>query len=246
VIEFVFMLTHHDRTVDNPVGRYEQIRGCGLRYIGFKDIGAPVAELREVCARAHADGLEVMLEVVSTTRQEELRSVAASSEIGVDWLLGGTHPEDGLAVLGRAGAAGGGGNGTRPRYCPFPGRVVGHPSVLQGEIGEIAESARRITALDGVFGLDLLAYRHQTADAAELTRAVVQAASGPVIAAGSVASAGQIRALDQAGAWGFTIGGAIFEGRLPGGPSIAGQVREVLRIAGGSARASTAAGPEPG
>jgi hypothetical protein len=187
-----------------------------------------------------------MLEVVSTTAEEELRSVAASAEIGVDWVLGGTHPEDGLAVLGRRAGAADGANGTWPRYCPFPGTVVGHPSILQGEIGEIAESARRITALDGVFGLDLLAYRHQTADAAELTRAVVQAASGPVIAAGSVASTGQIRALDQAGAWGFTIGGAIFEGRLPGGPSIAGQVREVLRVAGGSARASTAAGPEPG
>ena len=244
MIEFVFMLTHHDRTMDNPVGLYEQVRGCGLRYIGFKDIGVPAAELREVCARAHADGLEVMLEVVSTTAEEELRSVAASAEIGVDWLLGGTHPEDGLAVLGRAGAAGGG-TGTGPRYCPFPGTVVGHPSILQGEIGEIAESARRITALDGVFGLDLLAYRHQTADAAELTRAVVQAASGPVIAAGSVASAAQIRALDQAGAWGFTIGGAIFEGRLPGGPSIAGQVREVLRVAGESGPSSPA-GPGPG
>ena len=233
MIEFVFMLTHHDATVDDPAGVYEQVRGCGLRYVGFKDIGAPVAELREVCARAHADGLEVMLEVVSTTREEELRSVAAAGEIGVDWLLGGTHPEDGLKILGEGGPAADG----RPRYCPFPGTVVGHPSILRGEIAEIAGSARRITALDGVFGLDLLAYRHQTADAAELTRAVVRAASGPVIAAGSVASTGQIRALDQAGAWGFTIGGAIFEGRLPGGPSIAGQVREVLRAA---------AGPEPG
>jgi hypothetical protein len=252
VIEFVFMLTHHDRTVDNPAGVYEQIRECGLRYVGFKDIGVPVAELREVCARAHADGLEVMLEVVSTTREEELRSVAASAEIGVDWLLGGTHPEDGLRILnaGPVRNDGAARSDSRPRYCPFPGTVVGHPSILQGEIAEIAESARRITALDGVFGLDLLAYRHQTADAAELTRAVVRAASGPVIAAGSVASTGQIRALDQAGAWGFTIGGAIFEGRLPGGPSIAGQVREVLRAAGGSGGSSpggsTAAGPGPG
>jgi len=231
LIEFVFMLTHHDRTVDGPVGVYEQVRGCGLRYVGFKDIGVPVAELREVCARAHADGLEVMLEVVSTTPEEELRSVAAAAEIGVDWLLGGTHPEDGLKILDAAAGPG------RPRYCPFPGTVVGHPSVLQGEIDEIAESARRMTALDGVFGLDLLAYRHQSADAAELTRAVVQAASGPVIAAGSVASVEQIRALDQAGAWGFTIGGAIFEGRLPGGPGIDGQIREVLQAA---------ADPEPG
>jgi hypothetical protein len=227
VIEFVFMLTHHDRTVHHPASVYEQVRPCGLRYVGFKDIGVPVAELREVCARAHADGLEVMLEVVSTTRQEELRSVAAATEIGVDWLLGGTHPEDGVRLLSESEAR----NGARPRYCPFPGTVVGHPSILRGEIDEIADSARRITALDGVYGLDLLAYRHQTADPAELTRAVVQAASGPVIAAGSVATTGQIRALNQAGAWGFTIGGAIFEGRLPGGPSIAGQVREVLRAA---------------
>lgn len=230
MIKFVFMLTHHDRTVDNPTGVYEQLRGCGLRYVGFKDIGASVKDLQEVCARAHEDGLEVMLEVVSTTKEEELRSVAASAEIGVDWLLGGTHPEDGLRVLDEAG---GNGQGGPVKYCPFPGIVVGHPSILQGDIAEIAESARLITDLDGVYGLDLLAYRHQTADAAELTRAVVRAASGPVIAAGSVASVAQIRALDQAGAWGFTIGGAIFEGQLPGGPSIAGQVREVLRAAEG-------------
>jgi phosphoribosylformimino-5-aminoimidazole carboxamide ribonucleotide (ProFAR) isomerase len=62
---------------------------------------------------------------------------------------------------------------------------------------------------------------------------VVRAANGPVIAAGSVASTAQIEALDGAGAWGFTIGGAIFEGKLPGGPSVAGQVREVLRAAAG-------------
>ena len=221
MIEFVFMLTHHDRTVDDPLAVYAEVRGCGLRYVGFKDIGASVPQLRDVCAKAQDDGLEVMLEVVSTSREDELRSVAAAAEIGVDWVLGGTHPQDGCRALA----------GSNARYCPFPGRVVGHPSVLEGEIAEIADSARAITALDGVFGLDLLAYRHPTADVGELTRAVVQASSGPVIAAGSVASVAQIQALDAAGAWGFTIGGAIFEGRLPGGPSLGGQVREVLLAA---------------
>jgi hypothetical protein len=218
VIEFVFMLTHHDRTVDRPLDVYESIRDCGLRYVGFKDIGASPAELREVCERAQADGLEVMLEVVSVSKEDELNSIAAAGEIGVDWVLGGTHPGDGLAVLA----------GSKAKYCPFPGRVVGHPSVLLGEISEIADSARDITAMDGVHGLDLLAYRHPTADVAALTKAVVEAASGPVIAAGSVASLEQIATLDAAGAWGFTIGGAIFEGKLPGGPSVSEQIRQVL------------------
>ena len=224
MIEFVFMLTHHDATIDDPLAVYREVRDCGLRYVGFKDIGAPVETLREACAAAHADGLEVMLEVVSTTREEELTSAVAAADIGVDWLLGGTHPGDVLKVIDPAAA----------RYCPFPGTVVGHPSVLRGAVAEIAESGRAMTALEGVYGLDLLAYRHPTADAAALTRAVVDAASGPVIAAGSVTSTAQIAALDEAGAWGFTIGGAIFEGRLPGGPSVAGQIREVLRAAGTS------------
>jgi len=235
VIEFVFMLTHHDRTVDRPLAVYEQIRDCGLRYVGFKDVGAGIAELREVCGQAHADGLEVMLEVVSVSKDDELRSIAAAADIGVDWVLGGTHPVDGLAVLA----------GAKARYCPFPGTVVGHPSVLLGEIGEIAESARQITALDGVFGLDLLAYRHPSADAAALTSAVVQASAGPVIAAGSVASLEQIKALDAAGAWGFTIGGAIFEGRLPGGPSVDGQIRQVLAAAAQPAARPAARPPAP-
>jgi hypothetical protein len=225
VIEFVFMLTHHDRTVDRPLEVYESIRDCGLRYVGFKDVGAAAAELREVCDQAHADGLEVMLEVVSVSKEDELTSIAAAGEIGVDWVLGGTHPRDGLAVLA----------GSKAKYCPFPGKVVGHPSVLLGEIDEIASSARDITALDGVHGLDLLAYRHPSADVAALTRAVVDASAGPVIAAGSVASAGQIATLDAAGAWGFTIGGAIFEGKLPGAPSIAEQIRQVLAVAAASA-----------
>jgi hypothetical protein len=222
VIEFIFMLTKDDRTVDGARQVYEELRGSGLRYVGFKDIGQPVPVLREICQTAQQDGLEVMLEVVSTSKEDELRSLEAAAGIGVDWVLGGTHAAEGVKVLA----------GREAKYCPFPGRVVGHPSILEGEIGEIADSARDITALDGVYGLDLLAYRHQTADVAELTRAVVSAASGPVIAAGSVSTLAQVEALEAAGAWGFTIGSAIFDGLLPGGPSVAGQVRAVLQATG--------------
>jgi phosphoribosylformimino-5-aminoimidazole carboxamide ribonucleotide (ProFAR) isomerase len=64
-----------------------------------------------------------------------------------------------------------------------------------------------------------------------LVRSVVAAASGPVIVAGSVASLQQIRDIAAAGAWGFTIGGAVFEALLPGGPDLAGQIKAVLSAA---------------
>jgi hypothetical protein len=220
VINFVFMLTHDDATVPDALPVLDRLRGTGLRYVGFKDVGATVAQLTEVCAAAHEQGLEVMLEVVSTSAEDERRSLEAAGPIGVDWVLGGTDAESGAKLL----------NGS-VRYCPFPGRVVGHPSVLEGTVEQIAADAARITAIDGVSGVDLLAYRHATADVEELTRAVVQASAGPVIAAGSVASFAQIEALARAGAWGFTIGGAIFEGRFPGAPDVAAQVRAVLAAA---------------
>ena len=225
MIEFIFMLTHNDVTVADAPHVFEDLRESGLRYVGFKDIGQPPDVLAGITSEAHGVGMEVMLEVVSTTREDELRSLEAARGIGVDWVLGGTHADEGVSILG----------GAAVKYCPFPGTVVGHPSVLRGSIDEIADHAARLTALDGVFGVDLLAYRHEEVDPVELTRAVADAIDGPVIAAGSVASLEQVAALDDAGAWGFTIGGAIFEQRLPGGPTVAGQVASVLSAAGGAA-----------
>jgi hypothetical protein len=222
VIEFIFMLTHDDVTVADAPEVLDTLRDSGLRHVGFKDVGPPPEVLAEVAAAAHDAGMEVMLEVVSTEVEDELRSLRAARSIGVDWVLGGTHPERGAEILA----------GTDVRYCPFPGTVTGHPSVLSGEIETIAADAAQLTAIDGVHGVDLLAYRHRSADPVALTRAVVEAIDGPVIAAGSVASLEQIAALESVGAWGFTIGGAIFEHRLPGGPSVAGQVAAVLAAAG--------------
>jgi hypothetical protein len=224
MIHFVFMLTREDATVPNAIEVLEELRGSGLRYVGFKDVGASPEQLAEVARTAHDQDLEVMLEVVSTSVEDERRSLEAAAPIGVDWVLGGTHPELGTEILAGAGV----------RYCPFPGTVVGHPSVLEGSIEEIAGDARRLTASEGVDGVDLLAYRHASVDVEELTAAVVEASAGPVIAAGSVAGFEQIAALERAGAWGFTIGSAIFDGLLPGGPSVAGQVEAVLEAAGGA------------
>ena len=215
--EFIFMLTHSDRTVSNARAVYDEIRSTAIRYVGFKDIGLPIPELRALAKSIRADGREVMLEVVSEDPADELRSIRAALEIGVDWLLGGTHPDEALEIIA----------GTPVRYCPFPGRVIGHPSQLRGTIDEIAADAAALTARPGVHGLDLLAYRYD-GDVEALTAAVNERASGPVIAAGSVDSLERIAALARIGVWGFTIGGAIFDGRFTGAPSIPAQIDTVL------------------
>jgi hypothetical protein len=215
---FIFMLTHQDRTVPDALAVYRGLAGIpDLRYVGFKDIGASVEQLRELTAAIRADGREVMLEVVSEHAGAELRSIEAARDLGVDWVLGGTHVDAGLDALA----------GTEIRYCPFPGRVIGHPSLLRGTIEEIASDAAAMTARPGVHGLDLLAYRHD-GNVPALVQAVVAASTGPVIAAGSVDSRERIETLVQRGVWGFTIGGAIFDGRFPGAPDVAAQVRCVL------------------
>jgi hypothetical protein len=227
VIEFIFMLTRNDQTVPDAMAVYDQVRDSDLRLIGFKDIGLPPAELRALATAMRADGREVFLEVVSEHAEDELRSVSAALDIGVDWLLGGTHPDEALSILDQVGPPGTTG---RPKYCPFPGHIVGHPSVLTGTLDEITASARELTARPGVDGLDLLAYRWD-GDVPALTRSVVDASAGPVIAAGSVDSAQRINDLAAAGAWAFTIGGAIFDNRLPAQHTVRAQVDHALELA---------------
>lgn len=216
-MDFIFMLTNNDRTVDDALAVLQEVKSTGLTHVGFKDVGATPEQQRALADSAHEAGMTVYLEVVSTSLEAELASVAAGRAAGVDWILGGTNPEQALPILARSGT----------RYAPFPGRIVGHPSVLEGTVAEISADAARLTALDGVNGVDLLAYRHQSVDPLALTAAVVAASAGPVIAAGSVVTQDQVDGLKRAGAAAFTIGGAIFDGRLPG-DGVAGQVKAAL------------------
>jgi len=220
VTEFIFMLTRNDMTVPDAPAVYEQVRDTDLRLIGFKDIGATTETLRELTRRMHADGRTVFLEVVSENAEDELRSIRAAAEIGVDVVMGGTNVDAALPVLAGSGL----------RYFPFPGRVVGHPSLLRGTMEEIAASAASLTSRPGVHGLDLLAYRFD-GDVPELVRAVLAATDAPIVAAGSVDSLERIRLLCGLGVWAFTIGGAVFDGRLPGGTSIRDQVETALAAA---------------
>ena len=218
-LRFIFMLTRNDRTVEDASEQLQTALALGVRHIGFKDIGLPIAQLKALNATIKAGGATSYLEVVSLDRDSEIVSARAAVEIGVDILLGGTRVDDVLPVIA----------GSNIQYCPFPGRISGHPSVLEGTIEEIVESARALAARDGVHGLDLLAYRSKE-DVPALMKAVCAAVSKPVYVAGSIAGPERIGVVKDAGAAGFTIGTAALDGMYPApGKDVSSQLAAILR-----------------
>lgn len=218
-LRFIFMLTRSDRTVEDASQHLKTAIQLGVRHIGFKDIGLPLDQLKALSKAIKNGGAKSYLEVVSLDRESEIRSASAAVEIGVDVLLGGTRVDDVLRVI----------SGTSIEYCPFPGRISGHPSVLEGSIEEIVESAKALAARDGVHGLDLLAYRSRE-DVPTLVRAVCSAVPKPVYVAGSIDTPDQIATVKQAGAAGFTIGTAALDGKYPAAHTdVSSQLAAIIR-----------------
>lgn len=217
---FILMLTKDDRTVADAHAVYTRLRSSALRHVGFKDVGLPWPELQALARQIKADGRTLMLEVVSTGHDQELASVEAAVRLGVDYVLGGKRAREAVEIL----------KGTGIQYFPFAGRTLGLPTRLMGTAEEIVDDARFLAALPGVHGLDLLAYRFD-GDAVALTQAVVAAANVPVIAAGSIHSVARVQAMQAAGAWGFTVGSALFERTFPVDP-VRSQVDAILELEG--------------
>ena len=218
---FIVMLTNNDVTVTECLDVYDEIRGADVEWVGFKDKNAGEEKLRVLVNMIHEDGRKAVLEVVSETVQEELRSLEMARSLGVNMVMGGTNVNQALPLLAGSGLP----------YYPFPGQVVDHPSVLAGPLEHIVGSARDLSILDGVHGLDLLAYRWNGGHVAELIAKVVATSEVPVVVAGSIADVSQIATVNSAGAWAFTVGSALFERRFVPGGSVRAQVDAVCAAA---------------
>ena len=228
---FIFMLTANDRTVPDARARLEEVLAGGARHIGFKDIGLAFDDLKALASDIRAAGGQSYLEVVSLDADSELASARAAVALDVDCLLGGTRAEA-VAPIIRAHPI---------RYFPFAGKVVDHPSVLDGTLESIVDSAKRLVALESVHGLDLLAYRF-AGDVPALMRSVCDAVDhAPVIVAGSIDREERVIAAAEAGAAGFTVGTAALNENFPAhGGGLAAQVRAILNLTGRALRMSTA------
>jgi hypothetical protein len=200
--ELIVMLTHQDETVPDALELFESTKDYPITHWGFKDVGLSPREMQRVAAAMKQAGKVTFLEVVSLSEEAGLRGARLAVEAGFDILMGTVfYPSIGDYLADKA-----------IHYYPFPGRVHGHPSILDGAIEEIVAHACKLESY-GVHGLDLLTYRY-TGNAPGLLSQVVQSTGIPVISAGSIASFERIGEVWDSGAWGFTIGSAFFEKRF--------------------------------
>jgi hypothetical protein len=219
-MDFIFMLTRHDQTVEECLDVMEAIRPVGLKHMGFKDVGVDHATLERLHSAIKESGATSYMEVVSTTPEAVLNSAHVARRLGVDRLMGGTDVAGVMQIL----------EGTNTAYFPFPGRPVGHPTKLGGSPAEVEEQCRRFLT-QGCAGVDLLAYRATEAEPLELIRAARRGLgrNGLLIVAGSIDSPQRIGAIAEAGTDAFTIGSAAFDGSFsPRKGLLANQLRDIV------------------
>jgi hypothetical protein len=218
-MDFIFMLTRGDKTVEDCLSVFDQIAPLGLKHIGFKDVGVDFGTLVKLTERIRAAGLTSYMEVVSETPEACHKSAEAARKLGIDRLLGGTDVARVKKILA----------GTHTAYFPFPGFPVGHPTRLGGKPQDVIAHCERFMA-DGCGGADLLAFRATEAQPLELVRAARRGlGSGYLIVAGSIGSRQRIAEVAAAGADAFTIGTAVFDGSYsPRKGSLLSQLSDVI------------------
>jgi len=214
--ELIVMLTHNDKTVSDAKKVFASAKDSKAKLWGFKEVGLPVNEMKELVALMKKAGKTTFLEVVAYTEEECLKSARIAVECGFDALMGTVYFDNVKAVTDAANM----------KYYPFVGKIEGRPSVLKGTIEGIIEEAKELIKKRGVEGFDLLGYRFE-GDAVKLNAEFVKAMNVPVCLAGSINTYERLDEVKATGAWAFTIGGAFFEKRF-GEYSFSDQIDHVI------------------
>ena len=135
-MDFIFMLTRNDRTVEDAGCLVDQVCELGVTHIGFKDVGVPAATMRELvgddpAARRHLlpRGCKYNTRGDAPLAGDRARRSASTGSSAAPT---STRPSASSAIC--------------RGYFPFPGRPVGHPTHLDGSAALVAEhcaTARR-------------------------------------------------------------------------------------------------------
>lgn len=210
----IVMLTYQDKTVENAYEIFEQCKDCKAEYWGFKEVGLPLEQMKQLYRYMKDCGKTTVLEVVAYKEKECIKGAKMAVECGCDILMG-TLFYDSVNEFCKA-------NGLK--YMPFVGKVTQRPSVLDGTIEEMTKEAKE-NLQKGIFGFDLLGYRY-TGDAIKLNNEFVKQIDAPVCLAGSVDSFERLDEVLQTSPWAFTIGSAFFENKFGG--TFSEQIEKVL------------------
>jgi putative N-acetylmannosamine-6-phosphate epimerase len=193
------MLTHHDVTVKNAKEVFEQCVDLPVKHWGFKNVGLPKDQMKELASEMKKAGKETFLEVVTYDEASCLDGAQTAIDCGFDYLMG-TIYYDSVAKLLRE---------NNMEYLPFVGKVSGSPSILEGTNEEIIAQAESLMK-KGIKGFDILAYRH-VVDGEKLARDFCGAVDAKICVAGSINSWARIDTMFDIGPWTFTMGSALFE-----------------------------------
>jgi hypothetical protein len=215
--KFIFMLTYNDQTIPNAMEVYNEVRNTGVEFVGFKDIGLPEKELVALHKLMKKDGKTTFLEVVSASEGAAIKSAEMAKKLGVDYLIGGTYVDKTLPLL----------KGTKIKYFPYIGKIVGHPCLLRGTIEEITKEAKAVEKRKDFDGINLLAYRYD-GDIEKLIKNVRGVMKKPLIVAGSINSFERIAKMKELDVWAYTIGGAILDKKFVLKGSNADNIKAVL------------------
>ncbi len=212
--ELIVMLTHNDVTVKNAKEVFESCKNTKAKYWGFKEVGLPLEEMKELFSYMKSLGKTTFLEVVAYTEEECLEGAKMAVACGVDILMGTLYFQSIMDYCKE----------NNLKYMPFVGEITGRPSVLRGTIQGMIDEANSYIA-KGAYGIDLLGYRYE-GDAVELNKKFVAGVNAPVCLAGSVNDYKRLDEVKDADSWTFTIGGAFFENKFDG--TFAEQIDKVI------------------
>jgi NAD(P)H-dependent flavin oxidoreductase YrpB (nitropropane dioxygenase family) len=216
--DLIFFLTYSDVTVYNAIDIFEETKNTAVKYFGFKDVGLPKEKLKDLHSRMKREGKTTFLEVVTATKEDNIRSAKMAVELGVDYMIGGTAVKQTLSLL----------KGTNIKYFPYIGKIVGHPCLLRGTIPEIAKDAKTVEKMDAE-GIDLLAYRYN-GDIEKMIQSVQKATKIPLIVAGSIDSVERVKKMLDLKVWAFTIGSAFFDRKFVPTGNLTDQINTVLHL----------------
>lgn len=221
--ELIFMLTHHDVTIPNAIQVFEnEVKGTHLKFVGCKDIGLPLYELKDLFHRMKKEGLTTFLEVVSYDENKHFEGIEKAIHVGADYIIGGMpwFAEKTASYLSRKKA--------KARFFPYIGKIVDHPCILQGTTKEIVSNGLEFEK-KGIEGFNLLLYRY-TGNVNRLFDEVTANLSVPIVYAGSVDSYERITQLKSKNVFAFTIGGAILEHKFAQVKTVRAQIESVLKF----------------